>query len=174
MKVIKSNLLKIILALLLVLTVVFFAGASKAASKNNNLKNELADAAEQKAKLEDAISELDSAIGDSEVYSELMDGIQDFMSSGNAHDTSKNIYAERNIVVVKKGSSDKIRATISTYDELRYKFDDGTIASVSSDDKWEKFTLPITIKGLKVGTTVLTLYRGGSEDEFHVLVVVIP
>ena len=191
----KSLFLYIISAVLLVLAVFFIVSASKASSANGLIKNAITEIGTEKEKvendiaalndkitetnkqkkaLEKEIADLQSSVGDNQAYADIMDSIEEFMSSGKSHDSSKNVYAERNIVVLKKGTVDKIKVTISTYDTLYFNIADKTIAKGGFTDDWDLFTIPITLFGLKEGTTEMTISRKGSQDVFHVLLVVIP
>lgn len=76
--------------------------------------------------------------------------------------TSKLIKSDKYSISIKKGGQSSIKITSSNH-SLAYKVGDSSIAS-AAPGKWSGNTIKFTIKGKKVGTTYLTVYRKNDKS----------
>lgn len=137
------------------------------ASSTSDLKTENATLSASVATLERTVAYDRRAV-------EGFETISDFLNSGYSDDYNANgrFFTSTNIVIVKKGKSIEFPVTNYTQGTLSVSHDLTRCTSVSVGEG-RRSVYPVTIKGKNVGAEILTFMNTKTDDEFHVLVIVV-
>lgn len=140
-----------------------------------SLNKEVADKDSQIESLDGEINSLEEDVKKYKKDANKLDEIYTFVQRSDAGGYDYKFKADRNVVVMKKGSpSQKITLTTSYATSYWYELSkQGVVAVDFARDSWSGSFVDINLTPQGVGTTYLTFHNEANSNTFMVMVIVI-